>query len=79
MRKEKVEVFAYSGYRCEEIPRAFKWRGTRVEVSEVRSRWAEEGVGHRDTKRRFKVIGTDGIAYSLIYDEQTGEWFCESK
>jgi hypothetical protein len=26
-----------------------------------------------------QLIGTDGIAYSLIYDEQTEEWFCESK
>jgi len=25
------------------------------------------------------LIGTDGVAYSLIYDEQTQEWFCEEK
>jgi hypothetical protein len=35
MPKEKVEVVAYSGYRGEEIPRVFKWRGTRVEVAEI--------------------------------------------
>ncbi len=77
MAKERVEVVAYSGYRGEEIPRAFKLRGMRVEVSEILSRWIEEGVSDRDTKRGFKVKGTDGIAYSLVYDEQTQEWFCE--
>jgi hypothetical protein len=79
MLKEKVEVVSYSGYRGEEIPRVFKWRETKVEVAEIRSRWIEEGVGDRDTKRGFRLIGTDGIAYCLIYDEQTQEWFCESK
>jgi hypothetical protein len=79
MPREKVEVVAYSGYRGEEIPRAFKWRGTKVEVAEILSRWIEEGVGHRDTKRGFRLIGSDGIVYSLLYDEQTQEWFCESK
>jgi hypothetical protein len=77
MQREKVEVVAYSGYRGEEIPRVFEWRGAKVEVAEIRSRWIEEGVGDRDTKRGFRLIGTDGIAYCLIYDEQTREWFCE--
>ncbi len=77
MPRKKVEVIAYSGYRGEEIPRAFKLRGTRIEVSKILSRWIEEGVGDRDTKRGFRVVGTDGIAYSLVYDEQTQEWFYE--
>jgi len=79
MPGEKVEVVAYSGYRGEEIPRIFEWRGAKVEVAEIRSRWIEEGVGDRDIKRGFRLIGADGIAYCLIYDEQTREWFCESK
>jgi hypothetical protein len=79
MTKEKVEVIAYSGYRGEEVPRVFHWRGMKVEVSEIRSRWIEEGRGDRDTKRGFKVTGTDGIVYCLIYDERTQEWFCEAK
>ena len=79
MPKEKVEVIAYSGYRGEETPRAFKSQETRVGVAEIRSRWIEEGVGDRDTKRGFEVMGTDGVVYRLIYDEQKQEWFCESK
>ena len=79
MPKEKVEVVAYSGYRGEETPRTFKWRGTKIEVAKISSRWLEEGVGDRDTKRGFGLIGTDGIAYNLIYNEKTYVWFCESK
>ncbi len=77
MPKEKVEVIAHSGYRGEEIPRSFKLRGTRVDVSKILSRWIEEGVGDRDRKRGFRVKGTDDMAYSLVYDEQTQEWFYE--
>jgi hypothetical protein len=77
MTKEKVEVIAYSGYRGEEVPRVFHWRGMKVEVSEIRSRWIEEGIEERDTRRGFKLTGTDGVSYCLIYDERTQEWFCE--
>ncbi len=77
--QEKVKVVAYSGYRGEEAPRFFEWRGTKVEVAEIRNRWTEEGMADRHTKRGFKLIGTDGIEYCLIYDEQTQEWSCESK
>jgi len=79
MDRKKVEVIAYSGHRGEEIPRAFKCRGTKVEVAEIQSRWIEEGVGDRKTKRGFRLRGTDSITYTLIYDEETREWFCESK
>ena len=76
---KQIDVITYSGYRGEETPRAFKWRGTRVEVSEIKNRWTEQGVGNRDIKRGFDVIGKDRMVYSLIYDEQTGEWSCERK
>ncbi len=79
MPKEKVEVIAYSGYRGEESPRVFKWREKKIEVAEIRKRWVEEGSEDRDTKRGFELMGTDGVAYSLIYDEQKQEWFCVSK
>ena len=77
MPKEKVEVVAYSGYRGEEVPGVFNWRGTKVEVAEISSRWIEQGAGDRDTKRGFRLAGTDGNAYCLTYNEQTQEWFCE--
>ena len=79
MPKEKVEVVAYSGYRGEETPRVFKWREMMIEVAEISGRWTEDGVRDSQVKRGFRLIGTDGIAYNLIYDEKTYEWFCESK
>jgi len=33
----------------------------------------------RKAARESKAKGTDGIGYSLLYDEQTQEWFCEPK
>jgi hypothetical protein len=74
---ERVEVIAYSGYRGAETPRSFKWRETKVEVAEIRDRWTEEHAATRRIRRGFKLIGTDDLTYSLIYDERTHEWFCE--
>ena len=79
MARERVEVVAYSGYRGEETPRAFRWQGRMVEVAEIESRWTEEGVEGGATRRGFRLTGTDGIPYLLIYDEQTQEWYCASK
>ena len=79
MLKERIEVVAYSGYRGEETPRVFKWRGREVEVAGILSRWIKEEEEDRSTKRGFRLMGADGMEYRLFYDEQIQEWFCEAK
>jgi len=60
MPEEKINVFAYSGFRGEETPRKFVLRGKRIEGVEIQDRWVEEGLGDRATKRFFEVKGSDG-------------------
>jgi hypothetical protein len=75
MPEEKINVFAYSGFRGEETPRKFVLRGKRIEVVEIQDRWVEEGLGDRATKRFFEVKGSDGGIHKIFYDEKRSEWY----
>ncbi len=69
-----VRVFAYSGYRGEELPRAIVIGDQRIEVVEILELWVEEGFEDRSRKRFFKIRGSDGEVRELHYDEKEKEW-----
>ncbi len=75
MSEERIQVISYSGYRGEEIPRAMIFQNKKIEVLEILSQWAEEGVEDRTRRRFFKVKGSDGDAHTIYYDEKVMEWF----
>jgi hypothetical protein len=77
MFEEKIEVIAYSGYRGEEIPRAIIFRDKKIEVRDILKMWVEEGVKNRKRTRVFKVKGSDGMIYTVHYDEKFMDWFCK--
>ena len=77
MRCRKVEVTAYAGYRGEERPVSFVLEGEKIGISEIISRWVEEGTEEKKQRRFFRVKGEDGFTYLLSYLEQTGEWDLE--
>jgi hypothetical protein len=77
MAEEKIEVIAYSGYRGEETPRIIFLHEKKIEVMEILKMWTEEGVKDRKRKRVFKVKGSDGMIYTVHYDENFMEWFCK--
>ena len=59
---DKIEVECYSGYRADERPVAFTYKGRRWEVAEILDRWYE---GSRDPKAPgldyFKVKTRQGV------------------
>lgn len=73
--EERIDVIAYSGYRGEESPRAFLFRGVKVEVIEILNQWIEEGSRDRSRRRFFKIEGSDGASHVIYYDDQSMEWF----
>lgn len=75
MPAERIEVIAYSGYRGEETPRLFIFRGEEIEVVEILSMWLEEGLKDITRKRFFKVKGKNGYEYEIYHDEKVKEWF----
>lgn len=74
MSAEKIKVFAYSGYREEETPRAFIKEGAWVDVLKVLDRWVEESAATGERRRCFRVKGSDWRSHMLCYRERNGEW-----
>ena len=77
MPEERLKVIAYSGYRGEETPRTIFIHKKKIEVLEILKMWTEEGVKDRRRNRLFKVKGSDGLIYTIYYDEKFMEWFCK--
>ena len=75
--KERIKVIPHLGYRGEETPRTIFLHEKKIEVLEILKRWTEEGVKDRRRDRLFKVKGSDGLIYTIHYDERVMEWFCK--
>ncbi|MBI2845779.1 MAG: hypothetical protein HYX86_04445 [Chloroflexi bacterium] len=67
-----VKVEAYSGARFGERPRAFFWRGERIEIQEVEKEWRSPLGEH------FQVRTAQGRRYQLVYDQESDQWFLSS-
>ncbi|UCE18919.1 MAG: hypothetical protein JSV84_00775 [Gemmatimonadota bacterium] len=75
-----AEVISYSGYRGEERPASFVWKGTRLQVEEVAERWLERGaVDGGSEKRYFRVKADDAQGYILFYDTDQDQWFVSER
>jgi hypothetical protein len=61
-------VECYAGYRAEERPVAFWLHERRVAVREIVDRWLGEDHAY------FKVIGEDGVRYTLRHDDHSDGW-----
>ena len=75
MSDQRIQVFAYSGYRGEEIPRAMIIRDVRIDVVKILNMLIEEGVEDRGRKRFFEFEGHDRKNYRIYYLEKAGEWY----
>jgi len=75
-KRTPVEVRAYSGYRGEESPRAFRYEGTEHEVARILTASTEREINGRWI-RRFRVETDSGQQCTLVYDEKERGWFLE--
>jgi hypothetical protein len=72
---ELIHVECYSGYKANETPRAFTWRGKRYTIVEIRDRWYEGGISRKSTKLDYyRVLAKDGKEYLLRYNSLFDKW-----
>ena len=75
MPYEKIPVECYSGYRANERPTAFSFRGRRWEVAEIVDRWYEGGLQPgRPQVNHFKVRTAEGTLFLLRYLSLLDAW-----
>jgi len=75
MQLEEIEVTCYSGYKHNERPVNFTFRGRIVLITEVIDRWYE---GHSNSSMPsldyYKIKGDDGAVYILRYNQLFDTW-----
>ncbi|MBW2636325.1 MAG: cytoplasmic protein, partial [Deltaproteobacteria bacterium] len=66
---DTIQVECYSGYRANERPLAFTWRGKRRVVEEIKDRWYEGGrSANAPALDYFKVTTDEGEEFILRYN-----------
>lgn len=73
----RLEVICYEGSRSSEAPRLLVLNGIEVPVKKILDRWIEEGLDRRGRRRCFKIMGEDGLLYSIHCEYESGEWFLD--
>jgi hypothetical protein len=73
MHFERISVQAYSGYKVNERPKSFLYRGRQYQVIEIIDRWYEGGGGPAQLDY-FKVITDDHQEYILRYNSLFDAW-----
>lgn len=72
---EQILVECYSGFKVNERPIAFTFRGRRWEVSEILDRWYEGGIkSNKPTIDYFKVKTNDGGVFILRHEGHSHVW-----
>ena len=73
MKFEKISVQAYSGYKVNERPVSFEFRGRSYRVVDICDRWYE-GYCRSVQLDYFKVLAEDRQYYILRYNSLFDAW-----
>ncbi len=72
---EPVQVECYSGYKTNERPMAFTFRGQRRKIVEILDRWYEGGIEpNAVVLDYFKVKTDEGSVFLLRYAADSDTW-----
>lgn len=75
MTFEQIQVECYSGYKVNERPVAFTYRGHRWSVAEIMDHWYEGGIEpSRPAMDYFKVRTAEGPVFLLRYNSLFDAW-----
>ena len=70
-RLKSIQVSCYSGYKANERPMQFTFRGRTLMVHEILDRWY--GINHN----YFKLLADDHKIYLIRYDRDDDLWSLE--
>jgi len=70
-RLKTIQVSCYSGYKANERPKEFTFRGRNHKVIDILDRW----YGVNDSY--FKILSEDDRIYLIRYDHDDNNWTLE--
>lgn len=77
MIRTPIKVSSYSGYKANERPLKFNYKGKTYKVKEILSSSLEQSTDG-ELRRRFAVKTDNGLVFNIHYDERDKLWFMEA-
>ena len=76
MKLHDIQVSTYSGYKADERPCKFVFKGKTHTIKEIINQTYEEIPG-KWSRRVYDIKTDEGLAFKLFYDENQDRWFLE--
>ena len=76
MKLHDIQVSTYSGYKADERPLRFVFKGKTHTIKEI-IRQAYEEIPGKGLRRVYDIKTDEGPAFKLFYDENQDRWFLE--
>lgn len=78
MKLYDVQVNSYAGYKADERPLCFTFKGKKHFIKNIIHQSHEKNI-HGKSRRRFTVETSEGSTFKLCYDEIKDRWFIEGQ
>lgn len=76
MKLHDIQVSTYSGYKADERPCKFIFKGKTHTIKEIINQTYEEIPG-KWSRRIYEIKTDEGLTFKLFYDENQDRWFLE--
>ena len=76
MKLHDIQVSTYSGYKADERPCKFIFKGKTHTIKEIINQTYEEIPG-KWSRRIYDIKTDEGLTFKLFYDENQDRWFLE--
>jgi len=76
MKSHAIHVSTYSGYKADERPLRFVFKGETHTIKEITNQTYEETPG-KWIRRVYDIKTDEGLTFKLFYDENQERWFLE--
>ena len=77
MKPEKIDVIAYSGYKAEERPKKFIYKGKTFHIKKILNRSLKESIPDLERNYHFQVQCMDQQTFTIFYNIKQDQWFIE--
>ncbi|MBI2471327.1 MAG: hypothetical protein HYV59_08815 [Planctomycetes bacterium] len=76
MKLREIQVSTYSGYKADERPISFVFKGKTHTIKEITNQVYEEVPG-KVRRKRYTIKTDEGITFRLLFEENQDRWFLE--
>ena len=76
MKLHDIRVSTYSGYKADERPCKFIFKGKTHTIKEITNQAYEE-ISGKGLRKRYTIKTDEGLTFNLFYDENQERWFLE--